>query len=130
MSNTEQVLTKQQLFSHLPPIMKTIQVRQTRHIEPIYNSSVPIQDITLNTHQGGWTIGKGGERESGRFMLAVWHGDDTYCTKFLLGSVILFKYIYVYIHILKSAYLGWKFLLRHVLFKMIEHCLLFLILIF
>ena len=59
--------TKQQLYGHLPPITKTIQVRPTRHarhcwrswdelisdvllwttsqLEPTYNSPVPIRDI-------------------------------------------------------------------------------------
>ena len=72
--------TKQQMYGHLLSITKTIQVRQTRHaghcwrskdelisnillwtpshgraklddqLEPIYNSSVPIQDIALKTY--------------------------------------------------------------------------------
>ena len=94
---------KQQLYSHLSPIMKTIQVKQTRHaghcwrskdepisdiplhmdeqrqddqLEPIYNSSVPIQDIALKTSLERWTIERDGERWSGRYVLAVWHHDD------------------------------------------------------
>ena len=71
--------TKQQLYSHQPPIMKIIKVWQTRHtghcwrskdelisdillwnpshgrarqddkLEPIYNCSVPIEDVALKT---------------------------------------------------------------------------------
>ena len=95
-------LTKQQLYGHLPPITKTIQVRPTRHAghcrrsrnelisdillwvtsrgrekagqpgEPINNSSVPIQDVALKTK----TIETSGRRRSGRSMLAVRHDDD------------------------------------------------------
>ena len=86
--------TKQLLYGHLPPITKTIQVRQTRLLEkwgqthkwhtPVnpftwtskgkitsknlyYNSSVLIQDVALKT---------GCERRSGRSMLAAQHDDD------------------------------------------------------
>ena len=45
-------------------------------LEPIYNRSVPIQDIALKTSWGRWTIETGGERGSGRFVLAVRHDDD------------------------------------------------------
>ena len=61
---------KQQLYDHQPPITKTIQIRRTRHaghcwrnkdelivdvlqddqLEPIYNSSGPIQDVALKIH--------------------------------------------------------------------------------
>ena len=42
--------TKQQLYSHLPPIMKTIQVRQTRHVEHCRRSRDElISDILLWT---------------------------------------------------------------------------------
>ena len=83
---------KQQLYSHLPPIMKTIKIRWTRHVghywrsrnelisdvflwtpscglawqddqlQPTYNSSMPIQDVALKTCRKQWTIGRGGER--------------------------------------------------------------------
>ena len=43
---------------------------------PIYNSSVPIQDIAWKTFRERWTIEKGGERGSGRSMLAARHDDD------------------------------------------------------
>ena len=73
---------KQQFYGHLPPIMKTLQVKWTRHcwwsrdklikwhscgplhmdeqrqydqLEPIYSSSVPIQDVALKTCRKQWT---------------------------------------------------------------------------
>ena len=39
--------------------------RQNDQQEPIYNSSMPIQDIALKTSQEQWTIKTGGEREQG-----------------------------------------------------------------
>ena len=78
--------TKQQLYGHLPPIVKTIQIRRTRHaghcwrsrnelisdvfpwtpshgwakgrdqLEPTYSSSVPIRDVTLKPCRKHWTI--------------------------------------------------------------------------
>ena len=94
--------TKQQLYGHLPPITKMIQVRQTRHVghcwrsrdelisrplhmdeqkqddqlKSIYNSSVPIQDVALKTYWKWWTIEMGGERASGRSMLMVRYDDE------------------------------------------------------
>ena len=50
--------------------------RQDDQLEPIYNSSVPIQDVTLKTHRKRWTIGKSGERGSGRFVWMARHVDD------------------------------------------------------
>ena len=40
-------------------------------LEPIYNSSVPIQDVNLKTSWEQWTIETGGESGSGRSMLAA-----------------------------------------------------------
>ena len=45
-------------------------------LKPIYNSSVPIRDIALRTSREQWTIETGGERGSGRSVLAVRHDDD------------------------------------------------------
>ena len=40
--------TKQQLYGHLPPISKTIQIRQTRHVGPCWGSKYKlIRDILL-----------------------------------------------------------------------------------
>ena len=50
--------------------------RQDDQIEPTYNSSVPIQDVTLKTYQKRWTIEKCGGRGSGGSMLMVRHEDD------------------------------------------------------
>ena len=50
--------------------------RQDDQLEPIYNSSVPIQVVALKTSQEKWTIETGGRRGSGRFMLAARHDDD------------------------------------------------------
>ena len=44
--------------------------------EAIYNNSVPIQDIALKTSQEQWMIETGGEKWSGRSMLAVQPDDD------------------------------------------------------
>ena len=99
--------TKQQLYGHLPPIMKSIKVRRTRHaghywrsgdelisdvlqwtphmdkqkqgdqLGPTYSSSVRIRDVALRTCLKRWTIGRNGERASGIIMLMARH-DDAY----------------------------------------------------
>ena len=92
---------KQQLLGHQPPLTKTISVRRTRHpghcwrgrdelisdfceplhmdeqrqddqLEPIYNSSVSIQDIVRLTPRERWMIKTGGERGSERSVLTAW----------------------------------------------------------
>ena len=98
--------TKQQLYGYLPPIMKTIKIRRTRHaghywrssdelisdilrwtphtdekrqddqLEPTYISSVPIRDVALKTYWKQWTIGTGGERGSGISVLIARHDDN------------------------------------------------------
>ena len=96
--------TKQQLYGHLPPIMKTIKIRRTRHagrylrrmdeiiidvllwtpsqqrqddqLEPTYSSSVLIQDVALKTCWKQWTIGRGGKRGLGISVLMVRRVDD------------------------------------------------------
>ena len=50
--------------------------RQDDQLEPIYNSSVPIQDVVLKTYRERWMIVTGGRRESGRSVLAARHDDD------------------------------------------------------
>ena len=62
--------------------------RQDDQPEPIYNSSVSIQDIDLKTSREQWTIETGGKRGSGRSVLTARHDD----------------YIYIYIYI----YTGWN----------------------
>ena len=101
---TTLMLTK--LYSHLPPITKTIQVRRVRHaghcwrsrdklkvmysngdphmaeqkqdslLEHTYSSSVRIWDVALKTCQKRWTIGRNGKRESGISVLAAWYEDE------------------------------------------------------
>ena len=98
--------TRHQLYGHLPPITKTIQVRRTRHaghcwrskdelisdvllwtphmakqkqddqLEHTYISNVRTQDVTLKTCQRRWIIRRSGERGSGISMLAAQHDDD------------------------------------------------------
>ena len=47
--------------------------RQDDQLEREYNNSVSIQDVALRTSREQWTIETGGERASGRSVLAVWH---------------------------------------------------------
>ena len=97
--------TRHQLYGHLPPVTKTIQVRWTRHagrcwrskdelISDIllwipaygqekagrpartYSSYVRIRDVALKTWQKRWMIGRSGERGSGISVLAARHDDD------------------------------------------------------
>ena len=97
--------TRHQLYGHLPPITKTIQVWRTRHaghcwrskdelISDVllwtptyvqakagrpartYSSYVRTQDLTLKTCQKRWIIGRSGERESWISGLATRHDDD------------------------------------------------------
>ena len=49
--------------------------RQDNQLESIYNSSMPIQDVTFKTSRKQWTIETGGER-SGRSMLVARNDDD------------------------------------------------------
>ena len=45
--------------------------RQDDQLEPIYNGSVPIQDVALKTSRERWTIKTDGGRVSGRSVLAA-----------------------------------------------------------
>ena len=90
---------KHQLYGHLPPISKTIQVGRTRHaghcrrsrnelisdvllstptydrakqddqLEHTFSSYVRIRDVALKTYRRRWTIGRDGERGSGISVL-------------------------------------------------------------
>ena len=63
-------------------------------LEPIYNSSVLIQDVALKTSWERWTVETGGKRGSGRSVLAVRHDDDDiYC---------------IYAFIIYTLYTGWN----------------------
>ena len=98
--------TRHQLYGHLPPITKTIQVRRARHAghcwrskdelisdvllwtphmakqkqddrpELSYSSYVRTQDVTQKTCQSRWIIGRSGERWSEISVLAARHDDD------------------------------------------------------
>ena len=50
--------------------------KQDDQLEPIYNSTVLIQDVALKTYRERWAIEKGGGRWSGRSELAARHDDD------------------------------------------------------
>ena len=74
--------------------------RQDDQLEPIYSSSVPIQDIALKTCQKQWTIEKGGEKESNSSIftqlngfqyskwlnISIWHIDGTLTGTTTLGQ--------------------------------------------
>ena len=96
--------TRHQLYGHLPPITKTIQVRRTRHAGHCWRSRDElISDVLpwtptygrekagrptrtyiqllcwgygMKTCQRRWTIGKSGERGSGISVALARHGDD------------------------------------------------------
>ena len=64
--------------------------RQNKQLEPIYNSSVPIQDVTLKTYQERWTIETIGKRGSGKSVLAAQHDDDDDVIEYSLLGVLYF----------------------------------------
>ena len=98
--------TRHQLYGHPPPIMRTIQVRQTRHaghcwrsrdelisdvllwtphiarqkqddqLKHTFSSYVRIRDVAMKTYQRRWTIGRSGERGSGISVPAARHDDE------------------------------------------------------
>ena len=98
--------TRHQLYGHLPPITKTIQVRRTRYaghcrrsrdelirdvllLTPTHGrakagrpartyirSYVRIWDVVLKTYLGRWTIRRSGERGSGISVLPARYDDD------------------------------------------------------
>ena len=55
--------------------------KQDDQLEPINNSSVPIQSLALKTSRERWTIKMGGEEGSGKSVLATRHDDDSNDTK-------------------------------------------------
>ena len=99
--------TRHQLYGHLPPITKTIQVRRTRHAghcwrsrdelirdvllwipthgrakagrpaRSTFSSYARIQVVVLKTYLGRWTIGRSGERGSGISVLPA-HDDNSF----------------------------------------------------
>ena len=111
--------TRHQLYGHLLPITKTIQVRRTRHVghcwrskdklisdvliwtsaygqakagrqlEHTYNSYVRIRDVALKTCQRRWMIGRSGERGSEISVLAARYDDDD-------DDIYVCMYVYIY----------------------------------
>ena len=108
--------TRHQLYGHLPPITKTIQVRRTRHaghcwrsrdelIRDVllwipthgrakagrpartFSSYVRIQVVVLKTCLGRWTIGRSGERGSGISVLPARYDDDDDCYMILTNQL-------------------------------------------
>ena len=105
--------TRHQLYAHLPPITKTIQVRRTRYAGHCWKSRDELisdillwtltygrakagrpartyiqqlcedTDVALKTYQRRWTIGKSGERGSGISVLVV--GQDEMMTRIVLA---------------------------------------------
>ena len=110
--------TKQQLYGHLLPIMKTIKIRWTRHVGHCWKSrDERISDLLLWTPTYGWAkagqlartyiqqlcadtgccpedllqqrmIGRGGERGSGISVLMARYDDDDDSMKFSNGQSI------------------------------------------
>ena len=102
----QQQPTRHQLYGHLPPITKTIQVRQTRHAGHCWRSRDELirdvllwtpthgrakagrpartyiqqlcvdTDVVLKTYLGRWTIRRSGERGSGISVLPARYDDD------------------------------------------------------
>ena len=98
--------TRHQLYGHLPPITKTIQVRRTRNAEHCWRSRDELirdvllwtpthgrakagrpartyiqqlcEDVVLKTCLGRWAIGRSGERGSGISVLPARHDDEFY----------------------------------------------------
>ena len=98
--------TRHQLYGHLPPITKTIQVRRTRQAGHCWRSRDELirdvllwtptlgrakagrpartyiqqlcedRDVVLKTYLGRWTIGRSGERGSGTSVLPARYDDD------------------------------------------------------
>ena len=66
---------------------------------------MPVQDIVLETSQEQWTIETGGEKGSGRSVMAARHDDDDLFAKKLIQArlkmlstkIVKKSYIYVYV---------------------------------
>ena len=84
--------------------------RQDELPEPIYNSSVPIQDVTLKTYRERWMRETGRKKGSGKSVPVVRYDDDDNDLKFqkysLKFSLSLYIYIYIYEVVLKIDILG------------------------
>ena len=121
--------TRHQLYGHLPPITKTIQVRRTRHArhswrsrgefiskvllwtptqgdqhEHTFSNYVRIQDVVQKTCQWLWTIGKSGERQSGISVLPAWHDDDDDIYINTVKDIYIYIYIYMCVCVCVCTY--------------------------
>ena len=128
--------TRRQLYGHLPPITKTIQVRRARHAghcwrskdelvsdvllwaphmakqkqddqpELTYSSYVRTQDVTQKTCRRRWMIGRSGERVSRISVLVARYDDDD-----------IYIYIYICLKSKKSTKVSPNWIIRLILTK-------------
>ena len=105
-------------YSCGPPHMD--KQRQDDQLEPIYNSSVPIQDGALKTYLERWMIETGGKRGSGRSMLVAWHYDDETFPKGIstMWNVNSLVQDLILVHHIRFL---WEYPLHHKLDKCIYH---------
>ena len=76
--------TKQQLYGHLPPITKTIQVRRTRHVRHCWRSKDKlISDILLWTPSHGWAKA----RQPARTYIQLLCANTGYSLEDFLGAM-------------------------------------------
>ena len=79
---------------------------QDDQLEPIYNGSVPIQDIALKTYREQWTMEMDGERGSGKSVLAAPHDDDDDDMYVYISiSMRIYMYIFMCIYLRKTVYI-------------------------
>ena len=64
--------------------------REDDQLQPIYNSSEPIQDIALKTSRERWTIETGGKRGSGIYIYIY-----TTIYKYIYTTIYIVVYIYI-----------------------------------
>ena len=62
--------------------------RQNDQLEPIYNSSVPIQGVAQKIYRERWTIETGGEKVFGTSVLAARHDDHFRKDVLILASTL------------------------------------------
>ena len=85
--------------------------KQGDQLEPIYRSSMMIQGVALRTCRKRWTMGSGGERGSGIFVLMARQDDDDSFESFPRQLTLMFFFIGVResASLLKSPGLFWIF---------------------
>ena len=72
--------------------------RYDNQLEPIYDSSGPIQDVALKTSQEQRTIETGGKRGSRRSTLTARHDDDIYIYIYIYVCMYVCMYVYISIY--------------------------------